>query len=519
MGQAKKQIHGRSPMAILQQNERDDARLFFRIKNHPFHFAPTHNSRPSRDSFRFFTVLVCLFLQTQYLTAQNNIFNQQPSALQLQRQQEQQRINQQNQQVLINQGYRPPVVPPSDPALRHQFIIDQYNQSKNPSKQTKQLEELRTVLEEEKREAAKRNASAASANPKTTAENQQRYINAYNTIKGMLDGKTNLSVKDAYFQIESAYGNTYQSQAEYNKTIASSADFIKKWLAQNGYNLSDNNALNIGIQRFMSDTLTITVKIPDSKEPPKTITHLPFFYDYNDFKGERDFRNYFATKTLATGSGQCNSLPAVYLILAEAIGAKAYLSFAPMHSFIKYPDSKGAIKNYEPTSNWNIGDDWYQDNMFISEEAKKKGIYLDTLNKRQVIANCLIDLSASYIWKQGVANDTLLRKCVSTAVKNFPRDNNINFYFINSSFLKHQMFVAMQQDGVTDINNIQQSPKATAIYQEFLRNEETILKLGYQDMPVEAYKELMQQHEFKGRKQAAQNISGKEKRNQFVEIN
>ena len=36
-GQIQKQ--GRSPLAMLQQNKRDDARLFFRKRNHPIYFA------------------------------------------------------------------------------------------------------------------------------------------------------------------------------------------------------------------------------------------------------------------------------------------------------------------------------------------------------------------------------------------------------------------------------------------------------------------------------------------------
>ena len=80
------------------------------------------------------------------------------------------------------------------------------------------------------------------------------------------------------------------------------------------------------------------------------------------------------------------------------------------------------------------------------------------------------------------------------------------------------MYTAMQKDRVTDINNIQQSPKALSIYQAYLQNEEAIKRLGYQDMPTQAYNDLMQQHEFKGKRQALQNISGKEKRNQFLNV-
>ncbi len=202
------------------------------------------------------------------------------------------------------------------------------------------------------------------------------YEEARQSMTAMLSGTKKLSVKDAFFLMENAYGNSYLSYSEFNSIIRNSADFIRKWLIQNGYSLSNNEALNYGIQQFMGKDLSITIKSKENKTGgiPKRIKHSPYFYDFDDFKGEKDFRNYFATKCIATGAGQCSSLPAVYLMLAEALGAKAYLSFAPQHSFIKYPNAKGKLMNYEPTSHWTITDKWYQDDMFITAEAKRNGI-------------------------------------------------------------------------------------------------------------------------------------------------
>ena len=56
----------------------------------------------------------------------------------------------------------------------------------------------------------------------------------------------------------------------------------------------------------MRDTLNITEKAIDNPAASKKTTHLPFIYDYDDYKGENDFRNFFITKTFATGTGQYN---------------------------------------------------------------------------------------------------------------------------------------------------------------------------------------------------------------------
>jgi len=71
------------------------------------------------------------------------------------------------------------------------------------------------------------------------------------------------------------------------------------------------------------------------------------------------------------------------------------LSFAPQPSFVKYPNAEGQVTNYEATSNCQISDQWYQDNMFISKQAIKSGIYLDTFNQKQVLADCILDLAVN----------------------------------------------------------------------------------------------------------------------------
>lgn len=154
------------------------------------------------------------------------------------------------------------------------------------------------------------------------------FTDAFNSLNNMLTGKTPLSISKSYLTIENAYGNTYLTEKEYNNLINQSAKFIRQWLIKNGLNPAKNEDLHYGIQKFMRDTLTISIKQPENKLP-KTITHYPFSYDYVDFKAEKDYRNYFITKCLATGTGQCNSLPATYLAIAEKLGAKTYLSFAP----------------------------------------------------------------------------------------------------------------------------------------------------------------------------------------------
>ena len=417
-----------------------------------------------------------------------------------------------NIQQLQKMGYNPPITPPTDLDLQHQFILNQYQQTQSNS--YRQHQELLQILKEINTDN-KINRIDPSYNKSNAFTNDSKnFINAFNTLNDMLTGKKTLSVSKAYFTIESAYGNTYLSEKEYNNTLAQSAKFIKEWLKQNGYNPLKNEDLQYGLQKFMRDTLTVTIKQLD-KNKSTTTTHLPFSYDYEDFKGEQDYRNYFITKCLATGTGQCNSFPGVYLSISEKIGATTYLTFAPQHSFVKYPDSKGMLHGYEPTSNWKISDKWYIEHMGITAKAVKSGIYLNALNNKQIVASCMLDLATGYMNKYGATDGKFITDCINTSMQYYPRKNNIYAYFIKSCLLARQISKLLYANKIKDIKDIGKLPVAKGLYLELLKNEEIIKELGYQDMPESVYLELMKESEFKGRMQQNKYRNTKQKRNLF----
>ena len=352
------------------------------------------------------------------------------------------------------------------------------------------------------------------------------YTDALQILKDMLNGKRKLSLKDAYFTIEKAYGETYLSNQEYNNIISQSANFIKQWMQQNKLDIHNNENVHIAIQQFLSQKLSITNNQlkPTNKTDivvtpinAKGTTHLPFQYDFNDYSGGKDHRNFFLTKCLATGTGQCNSLPAVYLTLAEALGVQAYLSIAPQHSLIKYPDNKGKMQNYEPTSNWKISDQWYLDNMFIKEAAVKNGIYLSPLSKKQIVADCIIQLAFGYFKKFGIADSKFITECINASKPQFPRNNNISIYFTYSNLYAAQLVDAMRRNGINKILDIDRFSETKLLYDKLQENERIVESLGYQDMPNEMYEEMMKEHEFKGKIQNDFHFTGKEKHNLFIE--
>lgn len=373
----------------------------------------------------------------------------------------------------------------------------------------KQHEEIIKILKEEEK---LKNAINHNYKSQEFLNAIQKYDEAYNTLNNMLTGKTQLSVSKAYFTIENAFGNTYLTEKEFNDMIYKSSIFIKQWLHENNMDITKSENLHYGIQKFMRDTLTIHIKNIENNTTYKTY-HTPFTYDYIDFKAENDFNNYFVTKCLATGAGQCNSLPAAYLIIAEKLGVEAFLTFAPQHSFIKYRDSKGKMHAYEPTSNWKISDQWYIDNMGILPQAIQNGLYLQPLNKEQIIANCMIDLAYGYLRKFGVQDGSFILESVQTALNFYPQDNNITAYFLISSVLSHNLNNAIRTNNLKTLNEVQNHPKTKEIYDMLIVNESKIKSLGFQSMPEDIYLKLMQYHEFRGEKQEKEI---KQIRNQFI---
>ena len=352
------------------------------------------------------------------------------------------------------------------------------------------------------------------------SEYTKPYYNALNNLKDMLSGKIPLSIKDAYYDIEKASGNVYLTKSEYDEQITKSSDFIKRWLYENHYSLKDNLSLHLGLQKFMSDTLTISNKRNKDIPNPTPITHLGFYYDYQDYKAKIDERSYYVTKTFATGNGQCHTLPIVYLILAEQLGAKSYLSFAPIHSFIKYPDKKGKIHNFEVTSNWQISDQWYIENFNIKSLAIKKGIYLNTMDRQQIVANAMLDLACSYYKKYGIADGSFIKQCVDFAMDYFPnKEANILGWLLRYKTVSVKLNRIAKKNPDKTREDIEKMPEAKLLIAEYNSIEAEIESLGYESLPESTYDKIVQNQDNKGKIQQLKQLDNLKKRNLFITTN
>ncbi|MFT4155703.1 hypothetical protein [Parafilimonas sp.] len=224
----------------------------------------------------------------------------------------------------------------------------------------------------------------------------QYYLNYFLQLK-----PDNFSITKAVYLSEAPFYDNPPPFEVFENSIKQKATIVKQMLAREGLSIKNNAALNYGIQKLFSQN-----NVYHDAKTNKDCTVEKISYDFNDFYGERDWTKMFVTKLLHTNSGQCHSLPLLYLCIAEQLHAKVYLSLAPNHSFIQYFDSKGIRRNFETTNGNLVSISWMMQSDAISAMALKNRTYLDTLSQRQLFAQCLADFQNSYIAKNWFDNFT-----------------------------------------------------------------------------------------------------------------
>lgn len=155
--------------------------------------------------------------------------------------------------------------------------------------------------------------------------------------------------------------------------------------------------------------------------------HKPFTYNFNDTGGEQDFTNQVVSKVMRTHAGQCRSLPMYYKVLAEALGAKAYIAYAPAHVFIRYRNEDNMYPeewvNVELTTHQITPESFYKEHYEISDKAVANKVYLHPLTDQETVAGQLADLAFGYVKKFGLYDD-FTRRCTEKSLEYYPHHPN-----------------------------------------------------------------------------------------------
>jgi regulator of sirC expression with transglutaminase-like and TPR domain len=115
--------------------------------------------------------------------------------------------------------------------------------------------------------------------------------------------------------------------------------------------------------------------------------HKPYAYDLTDPLG-KNITNKLLTTYLSTQRGNCVSMPILFLILANRLGAHVTASTAPSHIFVRVvDDATGKTINLEPTNGAGPERDvWIRQQFPMTDQAIANGLYLQTLTKKETIA-------------------------------------------------------------------------------------------------------------------------------------
>lgn len=294
----------------------------------------------------------------------------------------------------------------------------------------------------------------------------KHYDLAYNEIINMLSGKAKLNLKRAIFVTENAFYQNELSYSVYCKQIDELVINCKKIIKQNKLNVDNFMAGHFAIQ---------------------TLFREKFGYDFEDYMGKDDYSKLFVTKLLETQKGQCHSLPLLYLILAEELNINAFLALAPNHSYIKFGNQNQSY-NFETTNGSFVSDQWLVASGYISSTAVKNNIYLAPLDKKQVIAQCLVDLAMSLEFLVGKSEFTL--KCANESLRYFP--NNINSLLITGNYLVANCANTAKRYNFPKEDDYSKYPELKSQFDEMVSFETIIEQTGYIRIPPEQY-ELWQQ--------------------------
>lgn len=300
------------------------------------------------------------------------------------------------------------------------------------------------------------------------------------------------SIVRAIYLCESAWYDNPPTWQEFEEAIRARAELVKQFLKREGLSLKNNTALNYAIQKlYRQDNQFLNPKTRQTFTVPR------LGYDFNDFMGEKNWSNMFVTKLLATGKGQCHSLPLLYLAIAEQLGAKAYLSLSPEHSFIQFFDKNGYRYNFETTNGNLVTPAWLMQSNFINATALKNRTYLDTLSQRQLYAQLLSDLLQNYINKLGY--DEVAWQMTSKVLSIHPMNVAALMTQANlNTFIARQ---ALKEAGNPPLEKLPSYPQAYQAYQNMLQSYELIEQTGFQEMPQAEYQRWLKTVEAEKKKQ------------------
>jgi hypothetical protein len=116
---------------------------------------------------------------------------------------------------------------------------------------------------------------------------------------------------------------------------------------------------------------------------------------------------------------------------------------------------------------------------YVTVDAVRSGIYMDTLSDRQAIALCVLDLAKEYEHQTHNYYDSFIIKCCDLSLQYFPL--NVQAILLKAETLKR----------VYEKQNLAKSTQAKGTYDQMQALYIKLLDLGYQEMPEKMYQKWL----------------------------
>ena len=319
------------------------------------------------------------------------------------------------------------------------------------------------------------------------AQQPDIYQQTFDYINSMLTDEIPLSFKEAVLATENAYRyDTLNIKAFSQKiellaklsNIISNTELIT-------YTGKDKNVVtkHAALFKVITDSLLIPL------DSTHIFVHTPYTYDFDDPTGQKDWTKMFVSKLLETSKGNCHSLPYLYKILSDELGIPCYLAFAPNHIYIKlYAESTGWY-NTELTSPTFPIDAWIIASGYVTIDAIRNGLYMDTLSNKQAVANCLLDLAQGYQYKYGNDNPEFVVKCCNMVLEYHP--TNVNALLTKAEAQKQYIHSLMKAKNLKKPEELFPDPAIKEMYSDMESIYIQLYKSGYRRMPEEMYLQWM----------------------------
>lgn len=312
---------------------------------------------------------------------------------------------------------------------------------------------------------------------------QDTYEQVYTDIENMLSNKIELNFKDAVILTEYAYYNGKLETGiidEQYETLCRLVNGISNTELIT-YIGEDKDIITKHAAIFKVLTSPILIPI----DSMLIYEHKPLTYDFEDPLGQSDWEKMFVTKLLKTRKGNCHSLPYLYKILADQFNIPCNLAFAPNHIYIKSFSEKSGWYNTELTSATFPIDAWIIASGYVTIDAIRNSLYIDTLSNKQAVANCLVDLAQGYQHKYGKENPEFVIKCCNTTLQYHP--TNVNALLTKAEAQKYYIHSLMKAKKLRKVEELFDDQSIKEMYSEMESIYIWLHKSGYRQMPEEMY--------------------------------